>query len=80
MKTNYNKASPLAKALLATAEGMHKAGLITDDTYAKITARLAKNPRPDSPSVTARRIRRMWQRAKMSQATRYRPSGVAPKH
>lgn len=63
------KPSRLAKALLETAEGMHKAGLLDRNAYAKITMRhLGEKGLPKVAAVTAEQIRSMRQRAKMSQA------------
>jgi putative transcriptional regulator len=59
----------LAKALLETAEGMRKAGLLDRSTYDKITLRhLGPKDTPKVAPITAEQIRAMRERAKMSQA------------
>lgn len=61
--------SRLARELMETAEDMHKAGLLDRTTYDKITMRhLGASVLPKVPPVTAEQIRRMRQRARMSQA------------
>ena len=61
--------SRLAKELVETAEGMHEAGLLDRATYDKITMRHpGAAGLPKVAPVTAEQIRRMRQRARMSQA------------
>lgn len=61
--------SRLGKELIETAEGMHKVGLLDRATYDKITMRhLGAVTLPKVVPVTAEQIRRMRQRARMSQA------------
>lgn len=61
--------SRLATELMETARGMHKAGLLDWSTYDKITMRhLGAAGSPKAAPVTAEQIRRMRQRARMSQA------------
>jgi putative transcriptional regulator len=63
------KPSRLARALVETAEGMHKAGLLDRAAYDKITMRhLGPQGRPKVAPVTAAQIRAMRERANMSQA------------
>jgi putative transcriptional regulator len=63
------KPSRLAKALLETAAGMRKAGLLDREAYDKITLRhLGPNDAPKVAPLTAAQIRTMRGRAKMSQA------------
>jgi putative transcriptional regulator len=63
------KPSRLAKALVETAEGMHRAGLLDRATYEKITMRhLGPKDMPKVSPITAEQIRAMRERAKMSQA------------
>ena len=63
------KPSRLAKELVETAEGMHKAGLLDRATYDKITMRhLGPDNTPKVAPVTAAQIRAMRERANMSQA------------
>jgi putative transcriptional regulator len=67
--TRKKKPSRLAKALLETAEGMRKAGLLDRSTYDKITLRhLGPKDTPKVAPITAEQIRAMRERAKMSQA------------
>src|SRR5882672_10067032 len=67
--TKKKKPSRLAKALLDTAEGMRKAGLLNQATHDKITMRhLRSTDAPKVAPVTAEQIRAMRERAKMSQA------------
>jgi putative transcriptional regulator len=67
--TKKKKPSPLAKALLETADGMRKAGLLDRATHDKITMRhLGSTDAPKVAPVTAEQIRAMRERAKMSQA------------
>ena len=64
-----SKISPLAKALLQTAGDMRKAGLLDKATHDKITLRhLGAAGAPKVAPVTAKQIRAMRERAKMSQA------------
>lgn len=63
------KLSRFAEALLETAEGMHRIGVMDDETYERITVRhLGAKPLPAAQPIDAKEIRRMRQRAKMSQA------------
>jgi putative transcriptional regulator len=67
--TKKKKPSRLAKALLETAEGMRKAGLLDRATHDKITMRhIGPTGAPKVAPVTAEQIRAMRERAKMSQA------------
>ncbi len=69
MKTAKTKASRLAKALLETAEGMRKAGLLDAGTYDKITIRhLDPKKTPKAAPMTGAQIRALRERAHMSQA------------
>jgi putative transcriptional regulator len=63
------KPSRLAKALLETADGMRKAGLLNRATHDKVTMRhLGPMDAPKVAPVTPEQIRTMRERAKMSQA------------
>ncbi len=67
--TQKKKPSRLAKALLETAAGMRKAGLLDQATYNKITMRhLGPKDIPKVAPITAGQIRAMRERANMSQA------------
>jgi putative transcriptional regulator len=63
------KISPLAKALLETADDMRKAGLMDKATHEKITLRhLGATGVPKARSITGPQIRAMRERAQLSQA------------
>jgi putative transcriptional regulator len=63
------RTSRLARELMETGEGMHKVGLLDRATYDKITMRhIGVVGLPKVIPVTADQIRRMRQRARMSQA------------
>jgi putative transcriptional regulator len=69
MKTKKKKPSRLTQALLETAEGMRKSGLLDGPTYDKITMRhLGPDNTPKATPTTAAQIRALRERAKMSQA------------
>ena len=69
MTAKKKKPSRLAKALLETADGMRKAGLLDRGTYDKITLRhLDANSAPKTVPMTGAQIRALRERAKMSQA------------
>lgn len=63
------KLSNLTEVLLETAEDMHSAGLMVDETYEKITVR---HLGPDAPltatPITPEEIRSVRERAHLSQA------------
>ena len=68
------KISPLAKALLETADDMRKAGLMDKATHEKITLRhLGATGVPKARSITGPQIRAMRERAKLSQAVFAQP-------
>lgn len=63
------KLSRLTEALLETAEGMHRTGMLNDDEYRKITVRhLGAETLPAAKPISAKQIRSMRERANMSQA------------
>jgi putative transcriptional regulator len=63
------KLSSLAEALLDTAEGMHRIGVMDDATYRKITVRhLGEKANRLSAPISAEEIRALRQRANLSQA------------
>jgi putative transcriptional regulator len=63
------KPSRLAKELLETARGMHKAGLLDQAAYEKITMRhVGAKGAPEVAPITGAQIRAMRDRARMSQA------------
>ena len=63
------KRSNLTEALLETAEGLHRVGMLSDDTYEKITVR---HLGPEAPlaaePITPEEIRRVREQAHLSQA------------
>ena len=63
------KKSRLTEALLETADGMHRAGVLSDSAHAKITKRhLGAAESTNVAPLTPREIRRLRERANMSQA------------
>lgn len=63
------KSSRVTEALLETAEGMHRIGLLDDKEHHEITVRhLGAKPLPAAKPISATEIKRMRQRSKMSQA------------
>jgi putative transcriptional regulator len=59
----------LTEALLETAEGMHRIGVMDDATYRKITVRhLGSKANAMSAPITPKQIRAIRQRANLSQA------------
>ncbi len=63
------KTSRLTKALLETAKDMHRAGILAKPAYAKITKRhLGTDESATAHPLTAKDIRTMRERSKMSQA------------
>ena len=69
MMTAIKKPSRLAKALLETADGMRKAGLLDKAAHEKITLRHFRTQTAlKVPPMTGARIRKLRERAKMSQA------------
>jgi putative transcriptional regulator len=64
-----NKTSRLAEALLETAEGMHRIGVMDDATYHKITIRhLGQKPLTVAEPISGEEIRTLRERANLSQA------------
>jgi putative transcriptional regulator len=63
------KTSRLTKALLETASGMRRAGILSEAAHAKITKRhLGSDEAPKVVPLTPDEIRRLRENAKMSQA------------
>ena len=63
------KISKLTEAILETAEGMHRIGILDDEEYNKITVRhLGPQPLPTAKPISAKEIRSLRERANMSQA------------
>ena len=63
------KISKLTEAILETAEGMHRIGMLDDNEYRKITVRhLGAQTPPTAKPISGKQIRSMRERANMSQA------------
>jgi|ERR1700736_5586464 putative transcriptional regulator len=73
------KLSRLTEELLETAEGMHRIGIMDDETYRQITVRhLGKEPPTATHPVTADEIRNMREGANLSQAAFARYLNLTP--
>jgi putative transcriptional regulator len=61
------RTSPLAQALLETADGMHRAGILDDSAYHKITVRhLGEAPLATARSITGAEIRALRERTRLT--------------
>ena len=61
--------SKFGEALLETAEGMHRIGVMDDATYERITVRhLGVKPLPAAAPINGQEIRSLREQANMSQA------------
>ena len=70
--------SRLAEAMLETAEGMHRVGIMDATTYGKITLRhLGENSATSQP-ITGQEIRALRQKARLSQAVFARYLNLTP--
>lgn len=58
----------LAKAILDTADGMHRTGILGDDAHAKITLRHLGKPTPAAEPISGAEIRQVREQAHLSQA------------
>src|SRR3954468_16778784 len=77
--SNKKANSRLTKALLETAEGMHETGILSETTYNKITLRHLRANKAAKPlPMTAKQIRAVRERAKMSQAVFARYLNLSP--
>jgi putative transcriptional regulator len=66
---NKPRKSKLSKALLETADGMHRVGVLSDAAYTKITKRhIGAVKAATVAPLTPREIRSLRERANMSQA------------
>lgn len=73
------KTSRIVEAILETAEGMHRIGMLSDEEYKQITVRhLGEKPLPIAKPIGAKEIKRIRQRAKMSQAAFARHLSLTP--
>lgn len=63
------KVRPIVEAILETAGDLHRLGIMSDDEYRKITVRhLGPEAVPAAKPMSARDIKRIRERAQMSQA------------
>lgn len=63
------KPNRVTEALLETAQGMHRIGILDDEEYRKITVRhLGVEAPPTAKPISAKEIRSLRERANMSQA------------
>jgi len=63
------KLSPIAEALLETAEGMHRIGVMSDETYRQITVRhLGPEAAAVAEPISGEEIRALRERERLSQA------------
>lgn len=63
------KQSRLTEALLETAEGLHRSGLLSEAEHEKITVRLlGAQPVPTASPISSKQIRKMREKANLSQA------------
>jgi putative transcriptional regulator len=63
------KNSSIAQAILETAGDLHRHGLLDDKEYRQITVRhLGAQPLPTAKPISAKEIRRLRERANLSQA------------
>ena len=73
------KTSHIVEAILETAEGMHRIGMLSNGEYEQITVRhLGANALPASRPISAKEIKRIRQRARMSQAAFARHLNLTP--
>jgi putative transcriptional regulator len=71
------KVSPLREAMLETAEGMHRVGIMSDETYQKITLRhLGPDAPPTAAPISGEDIRSLREQAHLSQAALARYLGL----
>jgi putative transcriptional regulator len=73
------KPGRLAKALLETAAGMHRAGILKDEDLHKITVRhLGDAPLPTSRPIAPEEIRALREQSNLSQAAFARYLNLTP--
>lgn len=73
------KTSRIVEAILETAEGMHRIGMLSDEEYKQITVRhLGEKPLPMVKPIGAKEIKKIRQQAKMSQAAFARHLSLTP--
>jgi putative transcriptional regulator len=77
--TKKIKLSRFDQAMLETAEGMHRSGIMDDESYRKITIRhLGIDPMPASKPVSGEEIRSLRESADLSQAAFARCLNLTP--
>lgn len=75
--TTTKTPSRLREAILETAEGMHRAGIMDETTYRKITLRhLGPEAPPTATPMSAQDIRHVREQAHLSQAALARYLGL----
>jgi putative transcriptional regulator len=62
------KLSGLAEAILETADGMRRVGIMDAETHGKITMRHLGRPTPTAEPISGEEIREVRERAHLSQA------------
>lgn len=73
------KMSRVVEAILETAGDLHRLGIMDDEEYRQITVRhLGEKPLPGSRPIGAKEIKRIRQRARMSQAAFARQLNLTP--
>lgn len=73
------KTSRIVEAILETAEGMHRIGMLSDEEYKQITVRhLGEKSLPMVEPIGAKEIRKIRQQANMSQAAFARHLNLTP--
>jgi len=73
------KMSNLVESILENAKDLHDAGLMDTEEYRQITVRhLGEAPLPISKPISGKEVRRMRQRARMSQAAFARSLNLTP--
>jgi putative transcriptional regulator len=73
------KISPLTEALLETAEGMYRSGIMEKATYERITLRhLGANVLATAEPISGEEIRTLRERARLSQAAFGRYLNLTP--
>ncbi len=60
--------SRLAKAIIETADGMHRTGMMDDDAHAKVTLRHLGKPTGAAKPISGEEIRQVREQAHLSQA------------
>lgn len=68
MTTKANKTNSLTQALLETATDMHDIGILSKDSYEKITMRHLGMKKPEVEPLSAEEIRKIREQTHMSQS------------